>query len=80
MPENKNARNRKLEALDYQEQGWAVLPLHTIVSGICTCHKKEKCPGPGKHPRTRNGVKDATKDIKHEIEEGSKPGEKASKS
>lgn len=63
MPENKNTKNRKFEAaLDYQKRGWAVLPLHTVVKGLCSCSKKEECSSPGKHPRTKNGVKDATKD------------------
>ena len=44
--------------------GWAVLPVHSIKNGTCTCRKKARCPSPGKHPRTRHGVKDATKDPK----------------
>jgi hypothetical protein len=48
-------------ALKYVQQGWAVLPLHTVVNGMCTCQKREHCHSPGKHPRTRNGVTDATK-------------------
>jgi len=41
--------------------GWAVIPLHSIESGQCTC-KKEDCQSKGKHPLTFNGVKDAAKD------------------
>ena len=41
---------------------WAVLPLHSIEGGRCTCGRAD-CSSPGKHPRTLRGVKDATKDI-----------------
>ena len=39
--------------------GWAVFPCHSIKNGQCTCGKKD-CGSPGKHPRTLNGVKDAS--------------------
>ena len=55
--ENENLSN----ALRYQKAGFAILPLHTVRNGVCTC-KKPDCSNPGKHPRTRHGVKDATKD------------------
>jgi hypothetical protein len=48
-------------ALRLVEQGWAVLPLHGIAGGKCTCGKLD-CTSPGKHPRTAHGVKDATTD------------------
>lgn len=35
-------------ALTYAKRGWSVIPLHSIVSGECTC--KRKCRSPGKHP------------------------------
>ena len=38
---------------------WAVIPLHTIEAGRCSCGR-EDCSSPGKHPRTLNGVKDAS--------------------
>ena len=41
---------------------WAVLPLHSIENGRCTCGRAD-CSSPGKHPRTLRGVKDATTDI-----------------
>jgi putative DNA primase/helicase len=47
-------------ASDYTRLGWPVLPVHSIENGICTCRKGAACPSPGKHPRTRNGVNDAT--------------------
>jgi hypothetical protein len=48
-------------ACAYARMRWRVFPLHTIVNGTCTCHKK--CTSPGKHPRTARGFKDATDDV-----------------
>ena len=48
-------------ALRYAKQGLAVFPLYGIKNGKCTCGNKD-CRNPGKHPRTRNGLKDATTD------------------
>lgn len=45
---------------DYVARGWHVLPCHSIARGRCTCAKGVNCESPGKHPRTHNGVKDAT--------------------
>lgn len=42
---------------------FAVFPLHSIASGRCTCPRGNSCPHPGKHPRTANGFKDATRDV-----------------
>jgi putative DNA primase/helicase len=41
------------------ERGWAVFPLHDVVSGVCSCG--EACKSPGKHPRTRTGLNAATR-------------------
>lgn len=55
-------------ALSYAAAGYAVFPCHTpSESGGCSCAGGNPCrakggPKPGKHPRTRNGVKDATTD------------------
>ncbi|GEO15065.1 bifunctional DNA primase/polymerase [Microvirga aerophila] len=49
-------------ALEYAAHGYAVLPIHNVRKGLCTCQKGKGCSKPGKHPRTRNGVKDATTD------------------
>ena len=46
-------------ALKYIALGWPVLQLHGIVDGRCACCDPS-CASPGKHPNTRNGVKDAT--------------------
>ena len=48
------------EALAYASKGWSVIPLHTPVFHGCSC-EKPNCTSPGKHPRTRNGLKEATK-------------------
>src|SRR5919106_4663568 len=48
-------------ALGYAGRNWAVLPLHWVHHGACTCGNVD-CPSPGKHPRTTNGLKDATTD------------------
>jgi len=42
--------------------GWAVIPLHSVKTGKCTCGNP-RCSSPGKHPLTKNGVKEATTDI-----------------
>lgn len=49
-------------AADYAARGWRVIPLHSIGdNGRCTCGKTD-CGSPGKHPRTRSGLKDASVD------------------
>ncbi|MGE1118331.1 bifunctional DNA primase/polymerase [Bacillus altitudinis] len=55
-------KNPVLEAaLGYSELlNWAVIPLHSVVNGRCTCNRN--CQSPGKHPRTSNGLKAATTD------------------
>jgi putative DNA primase/helicase len=47
--------------MEYAKLGWAVLPVHTIIDGKCSCGKLD-CTSAGKHPVTANGVKDATAD------------------
>lgn len=49
-------------ALGYASEGWACFPLHTPINGICDCPDGPACKSPGKHPRTMNGLKDATTD------------------
>ena len=46
---------------EYLSWGWKLFPCHAIVDGRCTCGQRD-CSSPGKHPRTRNGVRDASKD------------------
>lgn len=55
--------NRMLEyALEYASAGMPIVPLHSAMpDGGCSC-MDDRCASPGKHPRTRHGVKDATTD------------------
>lgn len=54
-------RRRLVEAaVKYGEHGWPVLPLHGVDAIGCSC--REACGSPGKHPRTRHGLKDASTD------------------
>jgi hypothetical protein len=48
-------------ALLCASDGLRVVPLHGVKDGLCTCGK-EHCEQPGRHPRTKNGLKDATTD------------------
>ncbi len=56
------SENLHLTAQTLANRGWPLLPLHTIrTSGHCSC-SKPICKKPGKHPRTPNGLKDASCD------------------
>lgn len=57
-------------ALSYAARGWPVVPLHSTLPTPCrdaepvrqcSCGN-HRCSSPGKHPRTRNGLKDASTD------------------
>lgn len=48
-------------ALSYARRGMAVLPLHCAIDGKCSCGKDD-CSSPGKHPHTKTGLKEASKD------------------
>lgn len=59
---NRGNRSRHgMAALGYAAKGWHVIPLHHPVAGKCSCGKSN-CKSPAKHPRTPNGLKDATTD------------------
>jgi Virulence-associated protein E-like domain/Bifunctional DNA primase/polymerase, N-terminal/Primase C terminal 2 (PriCT-2) len=50
-------------ALAYARMRWRIFPLHGIVNGRCTCGKPHPDgKGAGKHPRTKQGFKEATND------------------
>lgn len=54
-------------ALSYAARGWPVFPVHTPTRHVdslparCSCRKRS-CDRVGKHPRTKNGLTDATTD------------------
>lgn len=48
-------------ALALAAAGVKVFPCHRVVEGDCTC-LEAGCKSPGKHPRTKNGSKEATTD------------------
>ena len=48
-------------ALAYARHGIPVLPVHTPVDGGCSCGRPT-CDRPGKHPRLRRGLTDASTD------------------
>ncbi|MBI5285361.1 MAG: AAA family ATPase [Chloroflexi bacterium] len=56
--------NALLEAaLARAREGACVIPLwSTNASGVCNCPKTADCASPGKHPRTKNGLDDASRD------------------
>lgn len=54
--------NMKEAALELARHGCAVFPLHTVVDGKCSCGKAD-CDSIAKHPRTKNGLNDATEDL-----------------
>ena len=57
---NKKEINKKLAAaLEYAQRGWKVFPLHYPTNGSCSCGK-QNCSSIGKHPFTKNGLKDTT--------------------
>lgn len=49
-------------ALSYAARGWAVFPLHWPTASGCSCGTTG-CENAGKHPRTRNGLGDATTNV-----------------
>jgi hypothetical protein len=50
-------------ALIYASLGIPVLPLHTPTPGGCSC-RRPGCDRPGKHPRLRHGLTDASSDLR----------------
>jgi hypothetical protein len=54
--------SRLKAALLCGKAGLPVVPLYGVKNGLCTCG--EACDQRGRHPRTENGLKDATTDPK----------------
>jgi hypothetical protein len=53
-------RNMRLSTvLECAKVGMRVAPMHGTKKGLCTCGDKD-CKRPGQHPRTPNGIADAT--------------------
>ena len=51
-------------ALAYADMGWAVLPLHTVDHDRrCSC-QNSACNSAGKHPVSKQGLSDATTDVR----------------
>src|SRR5450759_4613053 len=50
----------KERAIQFAQKGFAVVPMHTVKNGACSCSKGAKCPSPGKHPWNINGIKGAS--------------------
>ena len=51
------------EAVAFAKHGHPVFPCHTVQEGICSCTAGRKCDNPGKHPRIKHGLSDATTDL-----------------
>ena len=49
-------------AVRYASEDLHVVPLHGLKDGRCTCDDADCCQ-PGMHPRTKNGLADATADL-----------------
>jgi uncharacterized protein YdaU (DUF1376 family) len=61
----KDLKQNVVAAMALAEQGFAVFPMYEPAEGSqgCSCRKKQSCPTPGKHPRTRNGFHAASTDL-----------------
>lgn len=60
--DSRGARQDRVEAaVSLARDGFAVLPLHTPLGNGCSC-RRGGCGSIGKHPRTRNGLDDASHD------------------
>lgn len=41
------------QLMRYLARGWALVPLHDVTSGACSCRDGAECRSAGKHPRTK---------------------------
>ncbi len=58
---NRDDQHRRA-ADDYARRGWPVLPIHRADDRSCSCGRAN-CHSPAKHPRTRQGLNDATVEL-----------------
>lgn len=56
------------EAMNYASRGWRVIPVYGLRAGVCECSKGKDCAAPGKHPRIKDWVDNATTDKKQIVE------------
>lgn len=50
-------------AMAYAAYGWSVFPVWWVDGGRCGCPRGAKCTSPGKHPLTRRGLNDASRQL-----------------
>ena len=50
-------------AVGFAAKGWAIVPLHNIDSGKCSCRRKSACGTPGKHPRLSGWITKGSTEI-----------------
>lgn len=46
-----------------RELGWAIVPLHDVSAGFCSCAEGRACKSAGKHPRLKKWAEEATSDV-----------------
>lgn len=61
MPKPAASPTLAAAALEAADSGLPVLPLHSAEKGRCSCGDRG-CKSPGKHPRTKHGLSEATTD------------------
>jgi len=62
VPASTTAADLLTAAISYTRAGIAVLPVHTPApDGTCSCRDGAACGSPGKHPRVRHGLRDASR-------------------
>ena len=49
-------------AESYAKRGFRVVPLHSVVDGVCSCERGADCNGAGKHPRIKAWQENASSD------------------
>lgn len=62
MTRSSISRNGEAAVAYVKKLNWSVFPLHTPKKSGCSCNNPN-CQSIGKHPRTRNGLKEATTNI-----------------